>query len=415
MKKFNYLHVSMGIGLLVIMAGCNKSADKNLVKSDQSKTVTEEMMSENGTNPDEASITAFPGTAVSSEVNTADGQNGNKAHCLYTESNSSQWNSILIYKINNDGTLQANGSTASGGAGTGMGLGSQGAVVLDKDHQWLFAVNAGSNSVSSFKVNSDGSLTLAHTEQTWGKTPVSVTVHDNLLYVLNKGTDNIHGFWIGAGGRLTHITGSTQPLSGTAVDAPQIGFTPNGNWIIVTEKATNIVGSFQINTNGTANPGIFTASVGATPFGFDFSRNRFMIVSNAAGGAAGAGSATSYTMGASGMPAAVNGAVPNHQAAPCWFAVTKYGRFAFTTNTASNTVSTYFVNPWGALYLVKEVAARTDNGPVDIVIAANNYFVYELNGKASTIGEYHRKVWGGLEFIGTQWGLPAPATGLATY
>ncbi len=131
----------------------------------------------------------------------------NSNHYLYTESNASEQNGIVVYEVKPNGSLHLDGTTASGGAGTGKGLGSQGAVALDKNHEWLYAVNAGSNSVSSFKVHNDGSLTLAHTESTGGITPVSVSVHGNLLYVLNRGSDDIHGFRIGEGGTLTSYGG----------------------------------------------------------------------------------------------------------------------------------------------------------------------------------------------------------------
>ncbi len=187
--------------------------------------------------------------------------------------------------------------------------------------------------------------------------------------MLNHGSDNIHGLWIGAGGSLHSIDGSSQSLSSTGTDAPQISFTPNGDWVIVTEKATNNINSFKVRNNGAVWPAVVTTSAGPTPFGFDFARNHFMIVSNAAGGAAGAGSASSYYISGDGVPHAINGAVPDHEAAPCWIAITKYGRFAYTTNTASNSISSYYVAPWGGLYLVQQVAASTDNGPVDIVVA----------------------------------------------
>ncbi len=414
MKKISFLKTSMVVAIALTMGACSKNGDKSITEQDHPKIVTEEMMAENGANPDEAAVKENSGT-VSSELNSPVSEGRGSGHFLYTESNAAEGNSVVIYKIKNNGSLDYAGVTASGGAGTGKGLGSQGALVLDKNHDWLFAVNAGGNSVSSFKVNWDGSLTLAHTENTRGTVPVSVSVHGNLLYVLNRGSDNIQGFWVGEGGKLTPIEGSAQPLSSTLVDAPQISFSPDGSWVIVTEKATNIIGTFKVKNNGSVNSGIFTPSVGPTPFGFDFSRERFMIVSNAAGGAVGAGSATSYTIGFNGVPDDVNGAIPDHQAAPCWFAITKYGRFAYTTNTASNNISSYYVAPWGGLYLVQEEAAKTDNGPVDIVIAANNYFVYELNGKAATIGGYHRKFLGGLELINNTSGVPAAATGLATY
>ncbi len=416
MKKINLLKASMAFAILFAFGSCNKNADKSINSLNQSKVVTEEMMSEKGNNPDEAAVNensdlGSPGN----ELNTPVGEGRNKGHYLYTESNSADQNHIVVYAIRANGSLEHKGNTASGGAGTGKGLGSQGALVVDKDHEWLYAVNAGSNSVSSFKVNNDGSVALAHTASTSGTTPVSVSVSGNLLYVLNRGSDNIDGYHIGSGGSLSHIAGSTQPLSSTSVDAPQISFSPDGIWVIVTEKATNIIGTFKVNNDGSVNAGTFTASVGPTPFGFEFSRNRFMIVSNAAGGAAGAGSATSYTIGNNGIPDDVNGAIPDFQAAPCWIAITKHGRFAYATNTASNNISSYYIAPWGGLYLVQSEAAKTDMGPVDIVVAANNFYVYVLNFKSNTIGGYHRNLLGGLEFMGNEPGVPVPATGLATY
>ena len=409
MKKNHLLTASITISIFFSLTSCSKNGDKNFIPPTQSKTSTEEMVAEKGANPDEETI-----KQNLQSLNTGL-REGDSEHYLYTESNAAANNEILVYKIKRDGSLYFAGSTMSGCSGTGKPLGSQGAMELDKNKKWLFAVNAGSNSVSSFKVLDDGSLTLAHTKGSKGKTPVSLSVHDNMLYVLNRGSDNIHGFWIGAGGTLTDIEGSTQSLSGTAVDAPQISFMPDGEWIAVTEKATNIISTFKVKQDGSISKGIFTPSISKTPFGFEFSRNRFMIVSNAVGGGAAAGSATSYLTGNNGVPENINGAVPNFESAPCWVAVTKYGRFAYITNTASNNISTYYVNNQGALYLVQKEAAKTDGGPLDIVVTENNYFVYELNSKSNTIGGYHRKLMGKLEFISSAANLPAPATGLATY
>ncbi|MDQ6762089.1 MAG: lactonase family protein [Bacteroidota bacterium] len=411
MKKITFLKTSLAAIIMLTISSCSKNADKSLTQTTQPKVLTEQMMSENGANPDEVAVRERGES--SSETNGSVSKN--QEHYVYTETNAAAGNEIAVYRIKSDGSLMHKGNVASGGNGTGMGLGSQGAIALDNMHNWLFAVNAGSNTVSSFKVNFDGSLTLAYTQKSGGTMPVSLTIHGNLLYVLNHGTDNTSGYWVGANGSLTHIEGSNRHLSSTAVDAPQISFSPGGNWIIVTEKATNIIGTFYVNNNGAINNGIFTASVGATPFGFDFSRGKFMIVSNAAGGAPGAGSATSYTLGNTGIPASVNGAVPDLQAAPCWFATTKNGRFAYTTNTASNNVSSYYVDEAGNLYLAQAVVATTDAGPVDIIVSSNNYYVYELNGKAGSIGEYHRTLLGGLWLIGNTYGLPVSATGLTSF
>ncbi len=407
MKKISVVKLSVVATVLFTFSACKKNQDASLSNIAQPAETMKEMIAEKGANPDEASITQIIATGSSLNKEKDEG------HYLYTESNNLGTNSILIYKIKKSGAIELQGTVLSGGSGTGKGLGSQGALAVDKKHEWLYAVNAGCNSVSSFKIDEDGKLYLAHSADVAGKTPVSVTVHGNLLYVLNRATDNIQGFKIGNGGTLTPIDESVQPLSSTGVDAPQISFTPNGDWIIVTEKATNIIGTFKVKNNGAINAGTFAASVGKTPFGFDFSRN-FLIVSNAAGGAAAAGSSTSYNI-YTGNPSAVNGAVPSLQAAPCWVATTKHGRFAYVTNTASNNISSYYVAPWGALYLINGEAAKSDNGPLDIVVGANNYDVYELNGKAATIGWYQRKFFGELDLKSNTAGVPASATGLATF
>jgi 6-phosphogluconolactonase len=412
MKKNSLLKASIAMVILFTIVSCKKNNDANLIQASKPKAVLEEMMSEKGANPDESAITENSGNAV-----TALNRNGgsNDRHFLYTERNGAGINEIMKYEVMYNGVLHHNGNTASGGNGTGSGLGSQGALALDKNHEWLFAVNAGSNSVSSFKVHNDGSLTLAHTEDTKGLSPVSLTVHGNLLYVLNRGSDAIHGFRIGASGSLTHIVGSTQSLSGTAVDAPQISFTPDGDWLLVTEKATNIISTFKVKNDGAVYNGIFTPSVGQTPFGFDFSRGRFMIVTNAAGGADAASSVTSYITGSNGKAKDVNGAVPDGQSSACWMVVTKFGRFAYASNTRSNDVSSYYVAPWGAVYLVQAAAGKTGTGPADIVVATNNYNVYVLTSRSGTINGFSRKFFGGLESIANTTGIPASTTGLAIY
>lgn len=411
MKKINLQAVIMAIAIMFALASCNKNQDKMLSTDSNPAKVTNDMVAENGNNPDEASITANTNLTLARSSNS----NGGSGHFIYTESNESAGNNIMVYEVKYNGSLQWNSNTASGGVGSGAPLGSQGALVLSEDNNWLFAVNAGSNSVSTFKVKNDGSLKLKSTKSSGGTGPNSLTMHGNMLYVLNHGSDNIHGFWVGNNGDLTDIDGSTKPLSSTLVDAPQISFTPNGDRLVVTEKATNIVGTFKIKNNGAADWGIFNPSVGNTPFGFEFARDGYMIVSNAEMGGAGAGSGTSYRINYNGSVHAVNGARANYQSAPCWVATAQYGRFAYMTNTASNNISSFYVAPWGGLYLLESNAGETGAGPLDIVVATNNYYVYALNSGAHSISGFHREFFGKLASIGTTENLPASATGLATF
>ncbi|MBA3283682.1 MAG: beta-propeller fold lactonase family protein [Nitrosopumilus sp.] len=402
MQAKNQLAGIIAAALILTFSACKKEDSLTNPGTGGSAT-TNDLISEKGTNPDEA---VFTEEAIA--------RHGQRRGYVYTESNDASQNVIHVYARNANGTLSPDGTTASGGIGTSSGLGSQGAVVLSVNNRWLFAVNAGSNSISSFQVHNDGSLTLAHTAGTSGIRPVSISVHGHLVYVVNAGSDNIAGFTLGAGGSLTPINGSVQSLSTTGAGAAQISFSPNGNYLFVTEKATNMITTFHVNGNGVTGTGTSTASVGQTPFGFEFARNNYMVVSNAAGGAAGLSSVTSYSGINSGNLNAVNGAVANNQAAACWIAVTKHGRFAFATNTASNNISSYYVAHNGALYLI-HAAIPSDDGPLDMVIASNNFNAYTLNGAANTIGEYNRTLLGGLNAIGSLSNIPDHAAGLATF
>src|SRR5437870_148842 len=70
---------------------------------------------------------------------------------VYTSTNSPTGNAVVVLDRAANGSLTPAGSFATGGTGTGGGLGNQGAVGLSDDHRLLFAVNAGSNQVTSFE------------------------------------------------------------------------------------------------------------------------------------------------------------------------------------------------------------------------------------------------------------------------
>jgi 6-phosphogluconolactonase len=135
------------------------------------------------------------------------------AGAVYTPSNQAEGNSVLVFNRAVDGSLTSAGAFPTAGRGTGTELGNQGGVVLDPSHRWLFAVNAGSNDISSFAVRPTG-LTLIHAVDSGGLQPISLAIHDNLLYVLNAGgqlggRDNITGFIVTPNGELVPLLGST--------------------------------------------------------------------------------------------------------------------------------------------------------------------------------------------------------------
>ena len=80
-----------------------------------------------------------------------DGGPGSNYFAVYTLSNSTAGNEVMVYSRSHNGRLSLSGSYSTGGTGTGAGLGSQGAVV--NRGRFIFAVNAGSNDVSVLSIN----------------------------------------------------------------------------------------------------------------------------------------------------------------------------------------------------------------------------------------------------------------------
>src|SRR6185436_17653840 len=210
--------------------------------------------------------------------------------------------------------------------------------------QTLVVVNAGSNEISSFQVNGDGSLQLASRVASGGTMPISVTISGHLVYALNAGgAGNIAGFRLSSQGELQAITGSSRPLSSAASGPAQISFDPNGSKLVVTEKNTNRLVTYAVDGNGMATGPVTTQASGVTPFGFAFTNNGTLIVSEAFGGAADASAVSSYSAGAGNSWSVVSGSVPTTETSACWIAVTNNGRYAYTTNAASGTITGYAV------------------------------------------------------------------------
>ena len=78
--------------------------------------------------------------------------NDHAAGAVYTITNSADDNEVVVYQRSVTGSLHFQGSYSTGGLGSGGGLGSQGAVILSNNDRLLFAVNAGSNQISTFAV-----------------------------------------------------------------------------------------------------------------------------------------------------------------------------------------------------------------------------------------------------------------------
>lgn len=342
-----------------------------------------------------------------------------RAGAVYVLTNATGGNAVAVFDRAADGTLTPAGTVATGGAGTGAGLGSQGALVLRDNGRHLYAVNAGSNEISIFETRG-GELRLADKVASGGERPISLTVHKNLLYVLNTGgSGNITGFKIGHDGTLKPLDGSTRPLSnggsGAAPEPAQVQFSPNGDLLVVTEKATNLIDTYTVGDAGIAEGPVAHPSAGQTPFGFAFDKRDHLIVSEAFGGAAGLSALSSYTTDdENGDVEVVSASVPTNQTAACWVVVTKNGRYAYATNTGSDNISAYRIGHDGSLMLIGDGnAAATGDAPTDADLSRNGRYLYALNSGSGSISAFGIRENGRLTPLGTAGGLAAGAVGLA--
>ena len=338
---------------------------------------------------------------------------------VFVQTDNPSGNQILAFARANDGTLTQTGTYASGGNGAVAGgavadpLASQGSLVTADGGRVLLALNAGSNTISVFRVHGNR-LSLHQTLSTGGVFPASIAVHRQLVYVLNAaGEGSVTGFTL-RDGRLRALSGSLRALGLGNLTPPnylaspgQVGFTPNGRQLVVTTKAsTSSLDVFRVGPRGrlSATP---TSTVSATPvpFSFVFDPAGRLVVAEA-----GASTVSTYTLAASGAATAI-GSAADGQLALCW--ITAARGFYYVSNAGSANISSYTVNAAGQPVLVG-VAGTAEGGTTDSVSADHGRFLYVENGGAGTVDEFAVARTGTLTKLGVVTGLPTAIEGIAT-
>jgi 6-phosphogluconolactonase len=334
---------------------------------------------------------------------------------VYTMSNAAGGNVVLIFNRAADSALSNAGIVSTRGAGQGSELGSQGALVLSQDHRWLLAANAGSNDVTVFSVPDDG-LQFRSKTPSGGTVPVSIAIRDHLVYVLNAGTANVTGFRLQPDGTLTSIAGATQTLNGAAGPA-QVSFDDGGDLLVVTDKPTNQIFTLRVDDDGVAGAPVSHSSNGATPFGFSFDKRNHVVISEAHGGPNNSSALSSYDVDENGDLRLVTGSAPTHQNAACWVVITRNGKFAFTSDTASSVITGFQVARDGGLTILnadgRSATLPAGSAPTDLALSENSRFLFSLNPGAGTIAGWRISVDGSLAFTGAVTGIPPSATGIA--
>lgn len=329
---------------------------------------------------------------------------------VYTETNATSGNALEAFSRSPAGALTPSGSYPTGGTGTGTGLGSGHSVIASANGKTVLAVNAGSNTVSAFRVTGHGLRQLGQAQPSGGMTPTSVTISGRYVYVMNAGSGTIAGFTLGHRAGLVPIPGSTQPLAaaGTSMDS-QIQFDRTGRVLIVDERGVNLIQTFTVDPHGVAHPGQTVSSSAGGPFGFDVDRAGHILFSDAALGSS--SGATSYDVSRTGALSENGAPVSSGQAAACWLAAV--GRYAYTDNAGSGSVGTFSVAADGRLTLTGTTVIAPTAHPLDMA-GAGGHYLYVLAGGLNAIIGYHVANDGSLTEI-TQVPVPAGAIGLGAH
>jgi 6-phosphogluconolactonase (cycloisomerase 2 family) len=313
-------------------------------------------------------------------------------HAVFVQTDNPAGNQVVAYHRNVDGTLAPAGTYATGGLGGVLNgsavdhLASQGSLTYDSFQNLLYAVNAGSNTVSVFSVHGD-QLSLRQVISSGGTFPVSVAVHGTSVYVLNALSANVQGF-VAFFGRLFPLPGSSRSLGFSVpsdktqfVSTPgQVAFTPDGSKLVVTTKASGSdIDVFRVAPFGYLSPTpVVNAEPGSVPFAVSFDAVGHLVVADA-----GTNALSTFALSPNGTLASI-ATVLTGQTATCWVA-TAQGAF-FASNAGSADVSRFGEQLSGQLAL--EGTTGTDPGTVDAAPSVGGQYLYVQAGGTGSVDEF---------------------------
>ena len=369
-------------------------------------------------------LLATPGGSAASN-----GASENAPGAVYAMTNERAGNRILVYDRHSDGTLAPPRSVATGGTGSGAIDQSANSLVLAGGNyessqavaggsaQFLFTVNTGSNSVSSFRVKS-GDPVLADVESGLDH-PISVAYSKHRLFVLNAGNQScqgsnptITGFTVDARGELTPIPGSTREVpGGPESGCTMISFNPRGDVLVVSEKLADLLITYTVSREGIPSAPIVNNTTGVDPFGFAFTRQNQLITSenyNSMGGAV-----STYDVPESGVLVPISPSVLNGRNDACWVAITNDEKYFYVSNAVSGDVSSYTLDNDGNIALLEAVAGNVGPMAFDEAMSNDSKYLYIRSLTPGTIEVFAIQQDGSLIKIQSIGGLPPGSEGLA--
>jgi|GEM_PF-863683 len=379
---------------------------------------------------------------------------------VYVMTNEVDGNRLVSYATGADGRLEFIGATSTGGLGSDEFDGPEGldplisayAVEKTEDDRFVLVVNAGSNTISSLRVESDFSLTLVDTEDTGGVGPNSIAVSGALVYVSNIDADgvfngepdqegNVSAFIIGADGTLSPVAGSTRSLANRP---SAVRFSPDGGHLVVAaiNSGSSALASdsqdelvvFDVSANGLLSNAPVAAATSTlrdnaegrnlpSAIGFeiveDGNGDPVVVVTEArefqpdgappAFPALQTGSVSTWALGSDGSLTALqldvladeSGGLDGSRTA-CWVAFSADNRYFWVSNALEASLSAYSFSADGTIELIDGVAAQgtpatsedpatafgETDGWIDLDVSSDGRYLYQLYGLDGTVGVY---------------------------
>lgn len=354
----------------------------------------------------------------------------NTPGAVYAMTNERLGNRILVYDRHSDGTLAAPRSFATGGSGSGAIDQSANSLVLAGGNyetsqtnvggssEYLFTVNTGSNSVSSFRLKS-GDPVLADVESGLDH-PISVTYSKHRLFVLSAGNQSclgsnptLTGFTVAGDGQLTPIPGSTREVpGGPESGCTMIEFNPRGDVLVVSEKVADLLITYTVTREGIPSAPIVNDTTGVDPFGFSFTRQNQLITAENYNSMF--GGVSTYAVPDSGVLVPISPSVLTTRNDSCWVVITNNEKYFYVTNAVSGDITSYTLDNDGNIALLQPIAANVGPMAFDEALSGDSKYLYARSITEGSIHAYRVGQDGSLVEIQSIGGLPpGSAEGLA--
>ncbi len=326
----------------------------------------------------------------------ASAQSKDAAGAVFVMNNDANENEVIAFERNANGTLGESVSYDTHGRGSGGitdPLESQGSLTLSHDHSLLFAVNAGSGDVTVFNVHKSAALNFLSKTPSGGAQPSAIAEFNGLVYVLNSGgAGSLVGFNLGNDGQLRQIKNSTAFLTGTTTGGASLAFSPDGQFLVVTERVANNIDVFHVQADGTLSPIVVNPNPAPGTFSVAFAPNGAAIVSETGpAGATNGSTISSYKVNPNGTVTAITHSLATFAAGNCWDAITPDGRWVYVSNSGSDNISGFNIGKDGTLTpIAGTVLGNNPSGShnVDIAVSADGKFVYTINSQSGNIGVF---------------------------